>query len=329
MHLALRAVDASQRNGPALLLLIVRAALELGAGPVIELHRFHVGLEPAGELVLRDVDRPVRRKRHVRQMVHVHLVVQRERVVALAPVVADARPAIDDQRIDLQLCKARGDREPGLPAAHHEHHRIALVVRLGRSPLRQPVRRGEIARVRPALGSQAADLFLVALQLVERREQRPRSRFLIVGRQTQHAAALAHGGLEAEDRLDALRARACHVARRSAIGIGPEAGRPDPLGVRSQLFGNGVHAADRADAPSQRQYIAPMTVGMKQALEQCFIARRERVLEPCEPMVGNRRQGLRSQAVWIASSTRSASASRRAMSPSSFWPCHKRFIERS
>ncbi len=59
-------------------------------------------------------------------MVDVHLVVQDERVIAIAPVVADARLAIDDQRIDAQLLEARGDRKPGLSAADHEHGRVAV-----------------------------------------------------------------------------------------------------------------------------------------------------------------------------------------------------------
>ena len=55
-----------------------------------------------------------------------HLVVQDQRVIALAPVVADARFAVDDQRIDLQLREARGDRKPGLSAADDEHSRVAI-----------------------------------------------------------------------------------------------------------------------------------------------------------------------------------------------------------
>src|SRR6185503_5235984 len=77
MELALRAVRAAHHDRPALRLIVVHAALEIGAGPVIELHAFRVGLEPVGELVLRDVDRPARRKGHVRQVIDVYLVVQR------------------------------------------------------------------------------------------------------------------------------------------------------------------------------------------------------------------------------------------------------------
>ena len=85
-----------------------------------------------------------------------HLVVQRQRVVAPAPVVADARPAIDDQRVDLPAApgarrsRARpGRRRPPGPSARDRAYcadGFALV---------EPVRPGEIARIRFALGRAA------------------------------------------------------------------------------------------------------------------------------------------------------------------------------
>ena len=87
-----------------------------------------IGLEPVRELVLRDVDRQVRRERQVGQVVDVHLVVQRQRVVALAPVVADARPCGRRSGCRRRAAQARGDRKPGLAAADHQHGRIAIRV---------------------------------------------------------------------------------------------------------------------------------------------------------------------------------------------------------
>ena len=81
---------AAQRHGPAAFVLVVTAALEFGPGPEVQLHGLDIGLEPVGELVLGDVGRPVRREQHVGQVVDLHLVVQRQRMIALAPVVADA-----------------------------------------------------------------------------------------------------------------------------------------------------------------------------------------------------------------------------------------------
>ncbi len=100
VHLPLRAVGQTQDNGPSVRFFVVAAAFEFGAGPIIQLQAFHIGLEPGGQLVFGNVGRPVWRKRHVRQVVDLHLVVQDQRVIALAPVVADARFAVDDQRIE-------------------------------------------------------------------------------------------------------------------------------------------------------------------------------------------------------------------------------------
>src|SRR4029079_2222666 len=61
VHLPLRALTPPQRNGPPLLLFVVPAALEFGAGPIVELHAFRVSLEPGGKLVLGNVARPGRR----------------------------------------------------------------------------------------------------------------------------------------------------------------------------------------------------------------------------------------------------------------------------
>ena len=126
---------------------VVAAALELGAGPEVQLHALDIGLEPVGELVLGDVGRPVRRKRHVGQVIDVHLIVQRQRVVALAPVVADARFAVDDQRVDVQLLQARGDRKPGLSAADDEHGRVAVGILRGGLAQVEPVGAAKIARI--------------------------------------------------------------------------------------------------------------------------------------------------------------------------------------
>ena len=180
MHLAL----ACRRRGAASTdqrcsSVVVGAALEFGAGPVVELHAFDIGLEPAGELVLRDVGRPVRRERHVRQVVDLHLVVQGERVVALAPVVADARP--------------RGRRSACRPAAASGARRSKVRPVRRRRPA--PPGRDRRSRPRPSAGRaswdrgnrasttclrpRAADVLLEALQFVERGQERPRFRLAV------------------------------------------------------------------------------------------------------------------------------------------------------
>ena len=152
MHLPLRAVRATQHDRPSPFSFVVGAALEFGGRPVVELHAFHIGLEPAGKFVFGNVGRPVRRKRHVRKVIDLHLVVQGQRVIAIAPVVADALFTVHDQRIDLQLRQACGDRKSGLSPAHDQHNRIPVDILGSGFPEIEPVGAAKIARIGLTLG---------------------------------------------------------------------------------------------------------------------------------------------------------------------------------
>src|SRR5207244_4297114 len=101
----------------------------------------------------------------------------------------------------------------------------------------------------------AADMLFVPLQLVERREERPR----LAIRHAQNAAAATRGGLESEDRFDALHPCARHLARRRAVRVDLEAAWLRARGVRREFGGQSWRAADSGDAPCERQHVAPMT----------------------------------------------------------------------
>ena len=109
-HDAFRSVAPAQRDAPFGALIVIGSCDKFSVGPEIELHRLDIGFEPVGELVLRDVDGKCRRKRQIGQVVDVHFIVQRQRMIARAPVVADASMPIDDQRVDAKLMKARRNR---------------------------------------------------------------------------------------------------------------------------------------------------------------------------------------------------------------------------
>ena len=130
----------AQNGGPSPPVVIEARLDQFGPGPEIQLHRLDVMFEPVGEFVFRNVDRPVRRERHVRQMIDMHLIVQRQGMIALAPVVADAGVPVDDQRVDAKLGQARRNREASLTAAHDQNRRIAVGIGLRRHPFVQPVR---------------------------------------------------------------------------------------------------------------------------------------------------------------------------------------------
>ena len=55
VHLSLRAVSAAEHHRPSALLFVVRAALEFGGRPIVELHAFHIGLEPSGNFVFGNI----------------------------------------------------------------------------------------------------------------------------------------------------------------------------------------------------------------------------------------------------------------------------------
>ena len=223
-----------------------------------------------------------------------HLVVQGQRVIALAPVVADALRAVHDQRIDVQLIQARGDRKPGLPAANDQHDGIPVDIRGGRFPEVKPIGAAKVARIGFAFRPRCADLFLEPFDFVERCEQCPRFHAAIggIGHKPQDAVAAAFGGFESEDRFDRVGAGAHHMAGRSPAGIGPEASRTRPADMRVQLFNNSVGAVNRSQVPGQRQRIAPMAIRMKQGLEQDVVGFPKSPFELGKPIVCNRRDGV-------------------------------------
>ena len=143
-------------------------------------------------------------------------------MVALAPVVADALLAIDDQGIDVQLLQARGDGKPGLSAADDKHGRVAVGIAGGCLAQVEPVGAAKIARIGVAARALDAELFLETFEFAKLGQQRPGLEAVAVVRirdQADDAAAASDLGLELEDRLDRVGARAHHLARRGAVGI--------------------------------------------------------------------------------------------------------------
>ena len=278
-----------QRDGPSLRFFIVCAAQESCTGPIVQLHRLHIGFEPGGELVLRNVGRPVRRERHVGQVIDVHLIVQGERMITLAPVVPDARLAIDDQRIDAELRETRRDRQPGLTAADDQHGGVAVLVDGGSLAQIEPIGSAEITRIGLALRPRLPDMLLVALYFVERRQKRPglSAPVAVIRNQPQDSAAAALQRLEREDRLHCGCACARDAAWRGAIGINPEIRRSGPS-VLIQLGDDRIRAFDRANVPCERQHIAPIALVMEQRLQrrtaglhQCAFELREPIFHDC------------------------------------------------
>src|SRR5262245_1360594 len=194
--------------------------------PVVELHRFSVGVEPVRKLVLRNVDGPVRGEWHVGQVVHVHLVVQRQGVVATAPVVAHAGPPVHDERVDAALGEPRSGGKTSLPTTYYEYCGFFLFkFSLFPAPI-QPIGPSEIPRIGAPARPERADLLLVALQVVQGGQKRPGARLVAIGLEAHDAVRGSVGRVETKERLDARGACPSDGARRCAIWIDAEARRP-------------------------------------------------------------------------------------------------------
>ncbi len=230
---------------------------------------------------------------HIGQVVDLHLIVQGQRVIALAPVVADALFAIDDQRIDIQLLQAGGDAQAGLSAADDEHGGIMIVVSSRGFSQIEPVRPAKIPRIGVAARTLGAELLLKTLELAKLRQQRPGLwRVAIVGIRDQpdNSAAAPHTSLELEDRFDRVGARAHHLARRPAVRIDRKRRRHGAAGVGPQLFQDLVRAVDGLDVPAQCQHVAPVALLVKQGFQRAVIGLSQRGFELRQPVIDGERK---------------------------------------
>ena len=213
---------------------VVRRGLRLRRAPVVELHDPRVHLEPVADLVLRREHRPVLGELEVRHVVVPDRVVEAERLVALAPGVAGTLVALDDDRGDAELAQPGAEGDAALPAADDDDLGLHLVAELARLALAH-LQPAEAVRVRAVDGAGRAVValgLLVALELAERGEQRPR----LAVAQAQDARAPADRGLERDPGLrDAvglrgrLRRAKSPSAARAGAGTRASPGSPrDP-----------------------------------------------------------------------------------------------------
>ena len=132
-------------------------------------------------------------------MIAVLLVVKLQPMVALAPVVADPLHAIDHQGLDAQPLQSRRGRDAGMTAADDEDLRLAAVIAHRVTPPVEPVGSVEVTFEGGLLGRLEDRLLLMALQFVERGEQRPRRRLAgtaVRALQPDDASSTPHPGLE-------------------------------------------------------------------------------------------------------------------------------------
>ena len=283
------AVGTADLDLPGSRFLVAGSFEEFRAGPDIELHGVGIELEPVGDLVFGDVDGIVRRERHVRHVIDVHLVVQHEVMIALAPGIAHPLVPVDDQSVDPVHAEGCGDAETTLSAADDDGRRLAIFIGDLLAAVIHPVLTTERVRVFVATWTPLADPLLVPLDLVEGGQQHPGSQFSRVfgrGNQPQHAAAPANGRLEREKGLDRWHAGARHEVRLRAL-LGDAKFRWLDLGQRlAQRRLDIVRAADRLDMPAEGDQVAPVPIGQEQGRGGIDVLARDGCLEFAEPLGG-------------------------------------------
>ena len=217
-----------------------------------------------------------------------HFVVQRERVIPLAPVVADARLAVDDQRVHAQLAQPRGDRQAGLAGAHDQHGRIVIGIAARALALVLPVLGAEVAVVviLALRAAGVAGLFMPA-QRLQAGEQDPgphAARAARIGHQPRHPGAGARGGLEIEHQLDHVTPGPVRPARRRACRRDPEGPRADTLDCPAKQCLDGRPAAGGFDPPGCAQQVAPMPVRQQAGRGGGRIPATQRRFEGAQPL---------------------------------------------
>src|SRR5262249_8975276 len=139
-------------------------------------------------------------------------------MIARAPVVADARVPVDNQRVDSKLVQARGDRQTALSAADDDHGGIVVGIAARPSEAVGPVLGAKIAYAVSSLGRAAFQFFFMTLEFFERGDNRPRAQPRQgVGNETDDARAGAEGGFEFEQALDRFSAGARDASRRRPV----------------------------------------------------------------------------------------------------------------
>ena len=131
-------------------------------------------------------------------------VVQAQRLVAVAPLVAGSRVLVDDQARYAELPQARAERDAALAAADHQDVRLggaaeALGLLL---PALEPGLALLVGAVLGAARSVLVARLLVALELVERGQEGERPVLAVLLDQPQQPASAADPGLEDEPRGD-------------------------------------------------------------------------------------------------------------------------------
>ena len=252
----------------------------LAVAPVVELHDLRVALEPVAHLVLGREDGPVVGEGQVGHVVVPDRVVQAERVVAAAPLVAGSWVLVDDERRHAETLEPRGEADAALAAADDEDVGLGVDAE-GLDlllPLVEPVLRRDVDAVLGAAGTARTGRLGVVLERLRARQQGPGQAVA----DADEALAREGGVAEGEPRL--VDAVGLGLARRHDVG------GPRPGSTPAEHVGDLLTALGRVDVPRHADEVAPVALVAEETGHPVDLAGGQRVPEPPEPLA--RRQLL-------------------------------------
>ena len=253
------------------------ALLAVGRAPVVELHHPRVHLEPVADLVLRREDRPVLGELDVGQVVVPDRVVQAERLVALRHE-SPGRGLRSTMIVGTPSWRSRAPSPmPPCPPPMMTTYGLRGVARAPRpraGAARARSRDRGSAPCSTPRGRRGPARLLVALELVERGEQRPGLAVL----EAQVPAAAADRGLERDPGLGDA------VGLRRRLGR-VQAARADVREPVLEQVGDALRPLDGLDVPREGDEVAPVAVVGEELRGGRRVAGGERRLEARQPVV--------------------------------------------
>src|SRR5712692_6559524 len=182
--------------------------------------------------------------------------------------------AIDDDGRHAELAQPRSERDAALSATDDDHVRLGDVAELSRLALALlepgfPIRDGAVLR---ALGSPVALLLLIACELVQRRQQRPR--FAVS--EPQVTQAPADRGLELDPAL-------CIRAGLAQFAGDGETAWPHSVESLTEHLAYPIATLDGDDVPGECDQVAPVAVFYEQVGRRIDVTVGQSPLEVCQP----------------------------------------------
>ena len=193
-------------------------------------------------------------------MVRHDLVVQRQRMITVAPYIPHARLLFDHERIDAQLTQPCRRNQTRMPSADDDHFGIAVGEGTTLLAILQPVPTERVHRIGVARGTEFVDLLLEAVQPLERGEQYPRRRTLVGEHQADERRDLPDIGFELEIALNNLLARPSGQRRRTARCGRANVAQPHRTERAGQSAGDFLTARKHLVLPGQGQKILPIAL---------------------------------------------------------------------